>query len=337
MPARFFKLLATRAVCAWLLGWGQMPASQDSPQPATARAENPQATSRVPAGVILIHGAWSSAWSSAGSSAIPLPEDARIASHTFRDPYFGITWPLPAGWKGDYQGPPPSDEGRYVLAQMAPSATFQGQARGSILITADDLFFAPWPAKSALAFVENAKQNLDANGRSDYKVERAPEGVTIGGRPFAFFAYWSPAAKLHWSVFVTVIRCHVVEIVFSSSDTRLIANLIQDMNAMEWPADDDGGAFPVCVQDYAKGENLIARVDPVFPEQRFNAVPVRIVIGRDGRVIHIHFLSAFPDQAKAITDALEQWRFKPYMQNGQPVEVETGMLFGYTPRAPAAR
>jgi protein TonB len=57
-------------------------------------------------------------------------------------------------------------------------------------------------------------------------------------------------------------------------------------------------------------------------------VPVRITIDKEGKVKHIHFLSAFPDQAKAISDALLQWRFKRYLQNGQPVEVETGIMFG---------
>jgi outer membrane biosynthesis protein TonB len=55
---------------------------------------------------------------------------------------------------------------------------------------------------------------------------------------------------------------------------------------------------------------------------------VRIIIDRQGRVRHIHFLRAFPDQAKSITDAVMQWRFKPHLEGGRPVEVETGIMFG---------
>jgi len=93
-------------------------------------------------------------------------------------------------------------------------------------------------------------------------------------------------------------------------------------------AGNGGGDVPVCIKDYASGQNVTARVDPVFTERRFNPVPVRIIINREGKVKHIHFLSAFPDQAKVITDALGQWKFKPYRRNGQPVEVETGLMFG---------
>jgi len=93
-----------------------------------------------------------------------------------------------------------------------------------------------------------------------------------------------------------------------------------------------GGEVPVCIKDYASGENVTERVDPLFAERRFNAAPVRIIIDKQGKVKHIHFLSAFPDQVKAITDALFQWRFRPYLRDGKPVEVETGIMFGRSPR-----
>jgi hypothetical protein len=92
-----------------------------------------------------------------------------------------------------------------------------------------------------------------------------------------------------------------------------------------------GGAFPVCVKDYATDEHLIARVDPILTEHRFTPVPVRIIIDQSGKVKHIHFLSSFPDQATAIATALQQWKFKPYLKDGQPVEVETGIMFGHAP------
>jgi len=98
-------------------------------------------------------------------------------------------------------------------------------------------------------------------------------------------------------------------------------------------AGDGGGPFPVCIKDYARDENVLTRVDPVFSQHRFNPVPVRIIIDKQGKVKHIHLISAFPDQAKAITDALQQWKFKPYAIDGKPAEVETGIWFGrlYSP------
>jgi len=326
MSARWLACFTANALFAFSLGWGQTTDTKDS-----SGSHSSQAATSVPKGVILVKGAWSSA----SDSGTPLPEDGKIVDDVYRNPYFGINWPLPRDWTEKYTGPPPSDQGRYVLAQIVPADTFTGPVRGSVLITADDLFFVPFPVTHGKGLVDFTQKNL----QEDYKVERPPAQMTIGGRSFRFFAYWSPAAELHWYVFATQIRCHAVEIVLSSSDTKLIQHLMQDLNAMTFPAEDalaDGDALPVCVKDYANGENVIRRVDPVFSERRFNAVPVRIVIGKDGKVKHVHFLSAFPEQAKAITEALGQWSFKPCLRNGQPVEVETGIQFGYAAHAPTS-
>src|ERR1700685_538177 len=233
-------------------------------------SSNTQPVTKVPTGVILVKGAWSSA----SDSVTPVPEGSAVTNNVFRDPYFGMTYALPKDWIEKYKGPPPSESGRYVLAQISPSDTFKGPARGSILITADDMFFTTLPATNVLELVNYSKDNLQA----DYKLELPPTSTKIGGRPFTFFAYRSPVAELHWYVLATESRCHIVELVLSSRDTKLLESLMLDLNKMELPAEANrtgaigGDQVPVCIQDYAHG-NVITRVDPVFTERRFNAVP----------------------------------------------------------------
>lgn len=288
---------------------------------------------KVPAGVILVKGAWSSA----SDSVTPVPEGGKVANGVFSDQYFGMTYALPVHWAEKYKGPPPSDSGRYVLAHLVPGDTLQGSTQGSILITAQDMFFAPLAASNAAELINYMKNNLQA----DYRVEIPPTQKKITDRPFILFGYWSPVAQLHWYVLATQIRCHAVQIVLTSRDTQLLEGLLEGLNQMKLPAEADptrgagGGSMPVCLQDYAREENMIARIDPVFIEHRFNPVPVRIIIDKDGKVKHIHFLSAFADQAKVISNALSQWKFKPYWRDGRPVEVETGILFGPPPRTTA--
>jgi Gram-negative bacterial TonB protein C-terminal len=302
---------------------------QDVSQQSASKGRGDSSSSvltRVPSGVILVKGAWSSA----SDSVTPMPEGGNVANGVFSDQYFGMTYALPPDWTEKFTGPPPSDSGRYVLAQLSPADTFKGLARGSVLITAQDMFFTPVPASNATELINYMKDNL----KSDYKVEMGPRQIKIANRSFAFFGYWSPAAQLHWYVLATQIRCHIVQIVLTSRDTKLLEGLILDMNQMKLPAEASptggagGGAVPVCIKDYARDENMVARINPVFTEHRFNPVPVRIIIDKEGKIKHIHVLSAFPDQAKAITDALGQWKFKPYRRDGQPIEVETGLLFG---------
>ncbi|HEV3037152.1 MAG TPA: hypothetical protein VHA33_05130 [Candidatus Angelobacter sp.] len=115
-------------------------------------------------------------------------------------------------------------------------------------------------------------------------------------------------------------------------DTKALEELIKDMDSkmkLQLEASTSGGgSVPVCIKGFASGENVIERVEPVLTERRYNAIPVRLIIDKQGTIKHIHFLSAFPEQEKAISDALKQWRFRPYERDGQRLEVETGIMFG---------
>ena len=312
-----------------LFAQSQAPSQAPGPAPVPPHAQSPE-PGKVPPGVILVKGAWSSA----SDSVTPLPEGGSITDNIFANQYFGISFPLPADWYEQYKGPPPSDSGYYVLAQLKPADTFKGPMKGHMLIAAQDLFFSLVPASNATELIKYTRDKL----QPDYQVERQPAEVRIANHSFVRFDYVAPAADLHWYVLATEIRCHAVEFVLTSRDTSLLESLIKNMEKIKLPPEADpdsgtgGGNFPVCIRDYATEENVTNRVDPVLTERRYNPIPVRIIIDTSGKVKHIHFLSAFPEQSKAITDALLQWTFKPYVRNGQAVEVETGIMFGQSPR-----
>jgi hypothetical protein len=283
----------------------------------------------LPTDTILVKGAWASA----SDSVTPLPESGVVADNAYTNKYFGLAYVLPSGWAQKYEGPPPSDTGYYVLAQIRPENTFETNA-GTILITAQDLFFSLRPSENTFERATHAAAALPA----EYKLERPVTTVTIANHPFERYDYFSPVAGLHWYVLTTQVRCHALQFVIAGRDPKWMDSLVQEMDKMQLPADASpisgagGDGVPVCIKDYANPENLLESADPVFTERRFNAIPVRIVIGKDGKVKHVHFLSAFPDQAKSISDALSQWRFRPYIHDGHAVEVETGIMFGRAPQ-----
>ena len=291
---------------------------------------------KVPEHVILVKGAWSSA-----NDSTPVPEGGAINHDVYRNQYFGISYPLPSDWVQKYAGPPPSDAGSYVLAELSRPNSYKGNGRGNILITAQDMFFTPLPVANAWQLVNYTKDRL----QSDYQTETDSIALHTGGRSFASFAYWSPVAQLHWYVLATEIRCHTVEFVFMNRDPQTLASIVLQASNLKLPKESSptggtgGDGVPVCIKDYASDATVIEKVDPVFSQVRFNPVPVRMIIDKRGRVKHIHFLSAFPDQQQAIGDALSRWRFRPYLRDGQPVEVETGIMFGHVsrPMAPSKR
>ena len=260
----------------------------------------------LPTGVILLPGAIPSA----SDSKTALPEAGTIRKNVYDNPYFGMTWAFPEQWGEEFKGPPPSDTGAYVLSNLTGG-------RASILVTAQDSFFALTPPA--------AKVSLP----SYYKLERDREELRIANAMFSRYDYMSPVAGLHWSVFATEIRCHVVQFVFMSQDPKVLEQLVENLKQITLRAGDD---VPRCVADYVRPENVTYRVEPVLTDTKFNPIPVRIIIGKSGKVQHVHVISAFASQAQIVTDALMQWRFKP-----ADVEIETGILFGsqaFRKRAP---
>lgn len=52
-------------------------------------------------------------------------------------------------------------------------------------------------------------------------------------------------------------------------------------------------------------------------------VHLQAIIGTDGRVRDLEILDGNPILTRAAVEAVRQWRYKPTLLNGAPVEVET--------------
>ena len=73
---------------------------------------------------------------------------------------------------------------------------------------------------------------------------------------------------------------------------------------------------------------LTHQVKPEYPTTARNAriegtVVLAAVVGKDGKVKEVHVVSGQPMLAQAAERAVRQWQYKPYMLNGQPVEIDT--------------
>ena len=74
-----------------------------------------------------------------------------------------------------------------------------------------------------------------------------------------------------------------------------------------------------------------ARINSVTPEYPKIAqvahisgtVVLHAVIGKDGIIEQLEYVSGPPTLVKSAMDAVKQWRYRPYLLNGEPVEVET--------------
>ncbi|MGA2287066.1 energy transducer TonB [Bradyrhizobium sp.] len=262
----------------------------------------------------------------------PDPESGSVVGTAYENKYFGLSVPLPQGWSKGLAGPPPSAVGSYVLS------AFDGTKaeRASILIVAQDLFFGAKPFASA---AEMAADFSDAiRGISYMTIDRGLDSIAIRGHDFLRLDYNAGGLYRVW--LATELRCHSVMFNITGTDRTQVENIARGLEAMALPGEAGtqlpagAGAeqtIPVCIKDYATEQTLLRKVDPVPNDPRGVDVPVRIIIGQDGRVRHVHVISASPAQRQAIVEALTQWEFKPYVVTGRPAEVETGVLFKFKP------
>lgn len=80
---------------------------------------------------------------------------------------------------------------------------------------------------------------------------------------------------------------------------------------------------------------LIQRVTPTYPAPARLAriqgpVVLQAVISRNGTIENLQVLSGHPMLVKAAIDAVKQWRYRPYLLNNEPVEVETQITVNFT-------
>jgi len=80
---------------------------------------------------------------------------------------------------------------------------------------------------------------------------------------------------------------------------------------------------------------LMEKVDPVYPPLASQAriqgvVRFTVIVGGDGRVVNITLMNGHPLLVQAAQDAVKQWRYKPTLLNGQPVEVVTQVEVPFT-------
>jgi protein TonB len=92
-------------------------------------------------------------------------------------------------------------------------------------------------------------------------------------------------------------------------------------------------ARPLPVSHLAEG-NLVYRVQPSYPvlarEARIQGmVRLRAIVSKNGTIENLSVLSGHAMLVGPAIEAVRQWRYRPYLLNGEPVEVETEITVNF--------
>jgi len=79
---------------------------------------------------------------------------------------------------------------------------------------------------------------------------------------------------------------------------------------------------------------LVKKVQPIYPKNALfmhveGAVELVATISKAGDITHVTALKGDGQLAKAAIDAVKQWKYKPYLLNGEPVEIQTEMTINF--------
>ncbi len=91
---------------------------------------------------------------------------------------------------------------------------------------------------------------------------------------------------------------------------------------------------PIRVGGNVQAAKIIKQAQPVYPELARKAgvsgtVVLHVVIGKDGTVQRLNFVSGPPLLMKSAMDCVRQWMYQPTLLNGEPVEVDTTVSVVY--------
>jgi protein TonB len=80
---------------------------------------------------------------------------------------------------------------------------------------------------------------------------------------------------------------------------------------------------------------LIRKVPPTYPplarQARIQGVVIlQAQISKEGNIQNLQLISGHPMLAPAAIEAVKQWKYKPYLLNGEPVEVDTQVQVNFT-------
>lgn len=123
-------------------------------------------------------------------------------------------------------------------------------------------------------------------------------------------------------------------LVASAGDTAFIGDLGNGSPHIVAPRPEAPTVRVIRRSEGVQESQLITRVVPVYPQiarvaRIAGTVELMVLVGRDGSVLSVQVLSGSPLLAAAARQAVEKWRYRPAILDGQAVEVESRVTVNF--------
>ncbi|MGA9551685.1 MAG: energy transducer TonB, partial [Candidatus Sulfotelmatobacter sp.] len=121
----------------------------------------------------------------------------------------------------------------------------------------------------------------------------------------------------------------------TGGDPRGLANLFESGSRPVLPTPPPSSvARPLRLSHMSEGD-LIRKIQPTYPALARSAriqgiVVLQAVISKQGTIENVTVLTGHPMLVPAAIEAVRQWRYRPYLLNNEPVEVETQIAVNFS-------
>jgi TonB family protein len=302
-----------------------------------------------------------------GSSNTLAYEDGSIASGRYTNECFGFSLVVPDGWQFNTQLVGADGKAKHTTRQLVLLMLDQhkeGSFGNRIVLTSPD---AKDTLPTAEEYVSNFVHGEVDVDREHRELVRDAYAVDYGGKHFfrADYKQSTNGRVLYLASVYTKFRGYYIgETVIADSPEGLeqSANSLQHISFREdepnskcvMRGDDSpnstgtiGGVIGSVAQPPTSGQPsrvrvsqrvsvglLIKKISPHYPEDARQAriqgtVVLQAVIDANGDVKEVALVSGHPLLAPAALEAVKHWKYKPYLLNGQPVEVETQIVVAF--------
>jgi TonB family protein len=297
-------------------------------------------------------------------------ENGTIANGIYSNECLGFSLPIPAGWNLNTQIGSSSDgkarhRPNHTLALLVIDKPESGTSgtRIRVVLEARDATTQDDTAQEYVSKIAHAHSYPQ-----DRVLIRDAFAVAYGGRQFFRADYKETHADigtLYFASVFTKFRQHLIgesltarspEELDQAADSLLGISFQDDrintkcamgsedesLNAMPGPAPSPNGPqshLPLLQRvrisaGVAQGL-LVKKVPPSYPEDARQSriqgqVVLKALIDTNGDVADLDLISGHPALAPAAIAAVKQWKYKPYLLNGQPVNAETQITVNFT-------
>ena len=164
---------------------------------------------------------------------------------------------------------------------------------------------------------------------SHYRVAAEPEALGSGQRAFCSDESGTVRASADGKAATCMVSGEVVEEKVATTGVPRAAPQSYSASGTSQPA------RRVRISQGVSTGLLVSKVPPIYPPAARDAriqgsVVMKAVISQTGDVISLELVSGHPMLAPAALEAVRQWKYRPYLLNGNAVEAETQVTMNFT-------